>query len=194
MGQLPHYRKHTIPEHAKKVFDGVIFDIYQWEQKLYDGSTATFEKIARPDTVSIFPILEDGTIMLIEDTQPARDTKLRIPMGRVDPGETPEETAERELLEETGLQATELVPFYDFEFYEKADWRIYVYLARRCKKVAEQDEGIGEKIQPHPVAFKELLELAKGDTLDRMEEFSFMVWRAENDPEKMKLLKTRFGV
>src|SRR5215467_9321922 len=32
-----------IPEHAERVFQGKIFDVYQWPQKLYDGSTATFE-------------------------------------------------------------------------------------------------------------------------------------------------------
>ena len=31
-----------LPEQAKKVFDGEIFDVYQWDQEMYDGSTETF--------------------------------------------------------------------------------------------------------------------------------------------------------
>ncbi|KKP89624.1 MAG: NUDIX hydrolase [Candidatus Moranbacteria bacterium GW2011_GWC2_37_73] len=27
-----------IPEHAKKVFSGTFFDVYQWEQEMFDGS------------------------------------------------------------------------------------------------------------------------------------------------------------
>ena len=45
-----------MPEHAKKVFSGVMFDVYQWEQEMYDGSTATFEKLTRPDTAQVIPV------------------------------------------------------------------------------------------------------------------------------------------
>ena len=41
--------KQPIPINAKKVFQGIIFDVYQWEQKLFDGTVATFEKLKRPD-------------------------------------------------------------------------------------------------------------------------------------------------
>lgn len=37
--------RQPIPDHAKCVFKGVIFDVYQWEQKLYNGTTTTFEKL-----------------------------------------------------------------------------------------------------------------------------------------------------
>ena len=38
---------HLIPPEAKCVFRGKIFDVYQWPQRLYDGSTATFEMLRR---------------------------------------------------------------------------------------------------------------------------------------------------
>jgi len=34
-----------IPEDAKKVFKGEIFDVYQWELEGYDGKMRIFEKI-----------------------------------------------------------------------------------------------------------------------------------------------------
>ena len=37
--------KQPIPENAKRVFKGIIFDVYQWEQELYNGSKAVFEKL-----------------------------------------------------------------------------------------------------------------------------------------------------
>lgn len=46
-----------LPKEAKKVFSGVISEVYQWPQKLFDGTTATFEMIKRPDTVKIVAIL-----------------------------------------------------------------------------------------------------------------------------------------
>ena len=52
------------PPQAKRVFKGMIFDVYQWEQEMYDGSTHTFEKIIRPDTVLVIPVTEDGKIII----------------------------------------------------------------------------------------------------------------------------------
>jgi len=31
-----------IPKDAKLVFKGKIFDVYQWQQKVYDGTTVTY--------------------------------------------------------------------------------------------------------------------------------------------------------
>lgn len=46
-----------LPKEAKKVFSGVISEVYQWPQELFDGTTATFEMIKRPDTVKIVAVL-----------------------------------------------------------------------------------------------------------------------------------------
>ena len=61
-----------MPENAKCVFKGEIFDVYQWEQEMYDGTKATFEKLKRPDTVVVFPVLPDGQIILTEQEQPGK--------------------------------------------------------------------------------------------------------------------------
>ena len=36
-----------IPPHATCVFQGILFDVYQWQQEMFDGSFRTFEKIRR---------------------------------------------------------------------------------------------------------------------------------------------------
>ena len=41
-----------IPPDAKRVFKGKIFEAYQWEQELYDGTKTIFEKLARDDSVN----------------------------------------------------------------------------------------------------------------------------------------------
>ena len=100
--------KQPIPENAKRVFKGIIFDVYQWEQELYNGSKAVFEKLKRPDTVIILPVLPDGRIILIEEEQPGSDLVIGIPGGRIDEGEEVLEAVKRELLEETGYEAENL--------------------------------------------------------------------------------------
>jgi ADP-ribose pyrophosphatase YjhB (NUDIX family) len=185
------YRKSTIPPDAKRVFEGKIFDVYHWEQKLYDGSTMTFERIARPDTVVVFPVLADGTIMLIEDTQPDREMVLTAPSGRMEKGEKPEETALRELKEETGYAPESLVPFYTYAPYKKIDWMVHVFIAQKCSKVAEPNLDAGEKIVPHPVSFDELVELATEGKYHN-DEFDTLVLRAKLDPKKMGELRKKF--
>ena len=59
-----------IPKHAQTVFAGKIFTVYQWEQRMFDGSTEIFEKIGRTDTVNVIPVLEDGKILLTRQEQP----------------------------------------------------------------------------------------------------------------------------
>lgn len=37
--------KQPIPSFAKKVFKGIMFDVYQWQQKMFEGKLETFEKM-----------------------------------------------------------------------------------------------------------------------------------------------------
>jgi ADP-ribose pyrophosphatase len=61
-----------------------------------------------PDYVSVVAITDEERVLIVRQYRPAveRDT-LELPSGLVDPGETPEESARRELLEETGYQGGE---------------------------------------------------------------------------------------
>ena len=58
--------------------------MYQWPQKLYDGSSATFEMLRRPDTVESIGIVEDK-IILLNDEQPNRDAHISFAGGELIP-------------------------------------------------------------------------------------------------------------
>jgi len=61
--------------------------------------------------VCILPILENSEVLLIEQYRRPFDQWLfELPAGIIDPMEEPQDTARRELMEETGLQADSLVP------------------------------------------------------------------------------------
>lgn len=185
------YRKNTVPESAKLVFEGQIFDTYQWQQELYDGSTQTFEKIVRHDTAVIYPILPDGKILLIKDSQPQRETVITAPSGRLEERELPQECIARELLEETGYKAETLIPFYTIQPYEKIDWVVNVFIGRNCTKVVEPLVQAGEKIELMPVTFDELIQLVLSDSV-RQEGLNNLVLRALVDPKRMNELKKLF--
>ena len=58
-----------IPKEAKLVFKGQIFDVYQWKQKMFDGSYETFEALKRKDNASIIPVV-GNKILICEQEQP----------------------------------------------------------------------------------------------------------------------------
>ena len=76
-----------MPENAKLVFKGVLFDVYQWEQTMFDGSVETFEKLRRPNTSAVVASV-GGKILMQREEQPDSGQFLSIPGGRCDEGES----------------------------------------------------------------------------------------------------------
>jgi ADP-ribose pyrophosphatase len=187
------YRKAALPANAERVFEGKIFDVYHYEQELYDGSKAIFEKLVRPDTIVVFPILPGEKILMIEDSQPGRDTVLTAPSGRVEEGETPEETARRELVEETGYAAETLEPlFVEPQLSQKMDWVIYGFIGRNVQKVQEPKPDAGEKITERIVSFDEMIESIKHHKKGFSRDFGRVFFEAMLDTKKMQELKEKF--
>lgn len=61
-----------IPESAEKVFSGVRIAIYQWDQVLYDGSIARFERARFLDGSFAVALLPGGDIIMTEQEQPGK--------------------------------------------------------------------------------------------------------------------------
>lgn len=153
--------KKLIPENAKLVFEGVIFKVYQWEQELYDGSKATFERAVRPHSVEVIATVGDK-ILFTEQEQPhRRDPFLALPGGRVDDGEEPQRAAHRELLEETGYDSEDISLWKLFEDTGSILWSRYIFVAKNCHRVHDGDPDAGEKIRTRLISFEELLMLSE---------------------------------
>lgn len=72
-----------------------------------EESEHTFYVIESSDWCNIIPITKNGEVVLIEQfRQGVEQVTLEIPGGMIDEGETPQEAAVRELLEETGFAPT----------------------------------------------------------------------------------------
>jgi len=181
--------KRKIPQQAERVFEGMIFDIYQWEQPMYDGTIRTFERLKRPDTVIIIPVTEDGKIIICNQEQPDRERFLSMIGGQIDDGEEPLAAGKRELLEETGYQSDDWVLYDQIQPFTKMEWEIFTYIARGCKKVAEQNLDGGEKIELKFVDFDEFIELLATRKLPDIH-LTVNALEAKLEPEKMNALKS----
>lgn len=181
--------RHKIPSQAKLAFKGQIFDVYQWEQVLFDDSKMIFESLKRSDTVTVIPVTEDGKIMLIEEEQPHIPLHLKNVAGKVDPGEEPEETAKRELLEETGYKCQEMELWYLENPIYKIDWSVYTYVAKGCKKVGPQNLEGGERIIPVLLSFEEFIEKVTTADFPNLA-LKVKILEAKLDSQKMAELKS----
>ncbi|MFA6077098.1 MAG: NUDIX hydrolase [Candidatus Paceibacterota bacterium] len=185
--------KQPIPENAKKVFKGVIFDVYQWEQEMFDGTKETFEKLKRPDTVVVFPVLPDGKIILTEQEQPGKAPFVGATGGRVDEGEDILSAAKRELLEESGYEAEEFILWDSQHPISKIDWVVYTFIAKGLKKVSDLHLDAGEKIKLLPVTLDKLIDIATNGHQDFYEkEVIVKFFEAKLNSDKMQELKELF--
>ena len=153
-----------IPDNAKRVFAGKLFDTYQWPQRLYDNTEATFEAIRRPDSVNVLPITKEGKIILTQQEQPGMKPFIGVLGGRVDGAESPLQAAKRELLEEAGLRAKRFDLWDATHIAEKVDWVVWTFIAKDCSKVSTQNVDGGEKIGLIEVTFDEYMDIVTQDT------------------------------
>lgn len=148
-----------LPEKAKKVFEGVQFSVWQWEQKMYDGSRETFEMLKRADSVGVIASDSRKRIIVLEEEQPGRSF-ITIPGGRIDhPSIPPKKEALRELESETGYSSHRLRHWRTASFSSKIDWQVYLFCAKNCFVNGRQNLDPGEKIKVKWVSFNEFLKL-----------------------------------
>lgn len=93
----------------KELFRGLRFNVVRRKYVKDDG---VFERdiVVSPEAVVILPFITHDEILLIKQFRsPLNDFLIEAPAGVIDRGENPEETARRELVEETGYYPGRLV-------------------------------------------------------------------------------------
>jgi len=88
-----------------------VFHIEELDLRFSNGREVTFERLrgAASGAVLIVPVVDDETVLLVREYAAGLDRyELSFPKGLVEEGETAEQAANRELMEEAGYAAGKL--------------------------------------------------------------------------------------
>jgi len=139
------------------VFSGLRFNVVR-RRYVKPRSGEFFERdiVIFPQAVAVLPFMDEESVLLIKQFRASlNDYIIEVPAGIVDRYETPEETAKRELAEETGYLSRTLeklgsftpTPGYSSEI-------LHLYVARDLEYVGSRPEKY-EIIEPFTVKFSE---------------------------------------
>jgi len=149
------------------IYKGKILDLSRNTFRTGHGKEAVIEIVHHNGGAAALPLFEDGTLAFVRQWRyPLNCYSLEIPAGRIEPGQTPEETAARELEEELGYRASKLRKLS--EVYVAPGYceeRLFIYLATGLVEFAQNlDED--EEIEVVRLTLDEALALVEAGEID----------------------------
>jgi len=140
---------------SRYLFESSWFRLRQDELVLPDGTDITYTMVEHPGYAMVVPLLDDGRVVLERVYRyTVQETLLECPSGGVDPGDaTPEDTARRELEEETGFlagQLTELGAFYGSNGISDEHFHLYLATGLRPGGTVRREATEQMEIELHP--------------------------------------------
>jgi ADP-ribose pyrophosphatase len=145
---------------SETIFEGKILTLRVDEVEAADGHRSTREVVEHRGAVGIVCV-DDGEIVLVRQYRHATGEELlEIPAGTLDPDESPEATAARELSEEVGLHPRSLehlATYYTTPGFTNEKFHLYLCTDAELRP-GETDEGEVIEVVRRPVGtVRELL-------------------------------------
>jgi len=138
-----------------------------------------FHVIECGDWVNVIPTTDDGRIVMVDQYRAGVERRgIEIPGGLIDPGETPEAAAHRELREETGHSCEELISLGSIAPNPAMQSNLcHCFWARGCKQAFDLDLDDAEDITVQLVSEDEVMkQLADGTIEHALVAVAFARW------------------
>lgn len=165
---------------TRRVHSGRVLDLDVDTVRFPDGSVGELEMIRHSGASAVVPLFPgaaaDPEILLLRQFRHAADGPIwEVPAGRLDPGETPEACARRELVEEAGLHAGRLDRLTTiFTTPGFTDERIHLFVARDLVATEHHREA-DEFIETHRMPLSRALAMIRsGEVTDAKTAVSLM--------------------
>jgi ADP-ribose pyrophosphatase len=141
-----------------ELYRGTRLSIEKREVTLPGGKVVERVMVHPGDAVAILPVIGDASCYLLRQFRFAvGDYIYEAPAGTLNPGESPLNTARRELIEETGFQADTFIPRgFIFTTPGFTDERIHLFEAHTLTPSCEYEKDEDEVIEVVKVTFTEL--------------------------------------
>jgi ADP-ribose pyrophosphatase len=157
-------RSATVTEAAsgrRVIYRGSKFNLALEPYQRADGVAAERELVIHPGAVALVPLVHSEHVCLVENERyAAGKTLLEVPAGTIDPGEAPEVTAARELVEETGYRAGKMTRIR--EWFVSPGFlteKMYLFL---CEELAAGPQALepDERLRPVVVRWEDAVAMA----------------------------------
>lgn len=149
------------------IFRGLKIDLALQQVGLRDGTIAEREVVLHRGAVALVPMVDEEHVCLVRNRRYAIDrTLLEVPAGTIDPGESPDQTAERELLEETGYHSGRIRRIRDwFVSPGVMNERMSLYLCEDLRP-GPADHQLDEELQAVIVPWEEAMSMAEDGRIE----------------------------
>lgn len=156
---MSRYEEKTL--HREEIYKGKIVELAVDQVLLPDGKSSTRELVFHPGAVAVLAVTEEGKFVFVEQYRKALEKDLlEIPAGKLERGEEPLASAQRELEEETGYTATSwrfLSRFYTSPGFSNEV--VHLFLAEGIK---------AGRNHPDDDEFMEIYELTEQEVFDEI--------------------------
>jgi ADP-ribose diphosphatase len=162
---------------SESVFDGKLLHVRRDRVRLPDGEVAVREHILHPGAVMIIPVLDNGNLLMERQFRyPLQRVFIEFPAGKIDAGEDPLHTAQRELQEETGYTAADwrrlgcIHPVISY-----SDEQIDIYLARGLTR-GKSSLDRGEFLELIELPLESAIEMVRSGEITDAKTVSGLLW------------------
>jgi ADP-ribose pyrophosphatase len=148
------------PNRSELIYQGRVFKLFRDNVTLQNNRSVDLDVIRHPGAAAIVALTDHNEIYLLKQYRYAAGGFIwEIPAGTLDPGESPLECAQREIVEEAGVTADiwdkigEITPVPGY-----SDERIHLFLAKNLKAACQHLDD-DEILDVHKINFKEALSM-----------------------------------
>jgi ADP-ribose pyrophosphatase len=166
---------------TEHIYQGRVIQLQIDDVQLPNGEASKREIVKHPGAVAIIAITADQKLVLVRQFRKALEkTIYEIPAGKLEQGEEPLVSAQRELQEETGYRAEKwerLIGFYTSPGF--ADEYIHLYLATKlvAGEVSLDEDEFVERVE---WSIEECqAKIASGDICDAKTIYAIAWWNAK---------------